>query len=119
MLFIPSMSGESTAEEPNEGCLDVLLSERAGLFVHHVVRLGEGLGLFGGHGPVDAVVRDVVELVADQDHFGVGLAVSLDLFPPVLAVLEGLLVGQVEDEEDPVRVLVMIANDGSIPFTSS
>ena len=113
------MSAESTAEEPNERRLYVLLRERARLFVHHVVRLREGLGLLGGHGPVDPVVGDVVELVADENHLGVGLAVSLDLLPPVLAVLEGLLVGQVEDEEDPVRVLVVVADDGPVPFTSS
>jgi non-canonical (house-cleaning) NTP pyrophosphatase len=80
--------------------LHVQSSFSRGLIVEEVLVVQEGLDLFLG----DFGFWDVC-LVADQNEESVGVGVAFDFVDPVvLDVLEGVALGQVEDEEDRVGI---------------
>ena len=60
-----------------------------------------------------------VGLVADQQLDHILVAVLVDFSQPVLDVLEGLPVGDVIDEDDPVGSLVVGGSDGLEPLLAS
>jgi hypothetical protein len=80
---------------PHKGPFDVLLALGRGLNVEHLVVPSQFEGLFPG----DHAFREHVAFVAHQDHHHIFVAVVLDVFDPPGHVAEGLLAGEVEDNE--------------------
>lgn len=60
-----------------------------------------------------------VALVREHDDIDVGAAMLLNLLQPSVNVVEALLVGQVEHDQDTVRALVVCLGDGSITLLTS
>ena len=86
--------------DAHEGLLDVLAALGARLDVlHDAVALRPLLGLLPGDLALVPLLPRQVRLVADEDDHYVGLGDLPQVAQPVGDVLEGLLAGEVEDEE--------------------
>lgn len=74
------------------------------------------LGLHTGH----STVMLQVALVADEEQLHPGdIGVLIELADPVTNSFEGLFVGDVEDEQDSVAVLVVGGRDGTETLSAS
>ena len=92
-----------------EGLLDVGRGLGRGLEELNAERVGELLALLGG----DDALRGQVGLVADQELVDVLASVPVDLVQPLLHVVEGLVVGDVVDDDDAVGSAVVGRGNGA------
>ena len=118
LLYIKNISGRED-ENQREGGSTKLLFDRNGhlgegvLDVGRVLRrcleevevklIGKLLSVLGG----DLALRDEIALVADEQLVHVLAGISVNLLEPLLHVGEGLLVGDVVDDDDTVSTAVV------------
>lgn len=115
LLLVRSLSSSlgslvSSLSHRKEDLIDVGESLGASLDVAQLVKIGEFLGLLGGHLTIQ------VRLQTDQKHGDRLASVLLDLFHPLFDVLEGGVVGSIEAKEEAFSLLVLRARDESVLF---
>ena len=92
------------------------MGKGASFDVAHAVGGGEGAGLIGRNRAINTAFTDQVQFVAHEQHFGIRVTVLLYLLKPILSLVEGAAIGEVEDQEHPGRLLVVVTDDRAVLF---